>query len=114
MLVDFALEAKKCDGQFYPPRSIANLLHVVNRLIHARQETRASFVPINIFKNPIYKKVKVVGDVAAMRSNLAGLGITPKRSDTNTWGGERYACSHYPRIKEIHPKEQIIGEFIDG
>lgn len=58
MLVDFALEAKKCDRQFHPPRSIANLLRVVNHLIRARQKMRsveigAPFVPINIFQDPI-------------------------------------------------------------
>lgn len=67
MLVEFALETRKCDEQFYPSWSIANLLCVVICLICARQETRsivigALFVPINIFRNPIYKKVKV-GDV---------------------------------------------------
>lgn len=91
---DFTLQVRKKDGSLYPPGSIQNILRAINRLIRARQsqrcvETRERYILIDMFTDPIYSKVKICGDIAANRSNKAGLGLQTKRSDALTPSEER-------------------------
>ncbi|CAM6100293.1 unnamed protein product [Calypogeia fissa] len=101
-LADFTLEVRKKNGSRYPPGTIQGTMRGVNRLIRARQEERVierdiSIVHMDIFKDifkdPLFRKVKVAGDIAVQKSLDAGLGKFVQKSDPLSVGEEQKMLS---------------------
>lgn len=86
MLSCFTLKIRKQNKNLYPPRSMQNLLHGINYLIKARSKLRAVQIDrqtqiIDIFNDPLYAKVKCVGDVAINCAIDSSLGRDVRRFD---------------------------------